>query len=105
MPFLYPAMPGKVRTMKKNRSLAVIEKMADILMEEANAEIAELRQDLALEEYKNKILSEMVDERDVIITNLRKDLDGMSCEVKRLRELNNNQAMIIVNNRTQRKDF
>lgn len=38
---------------------------------------------LSLEEYKNKILSEMVDERDVIITNLRKDLDGM------VREKNN----------------
>lgn len=76
--------------MKKNNALAVVEKLADILMEEANAEITQLRneldearKDLALEEYKNKILSEMVDERDVIITNLRKDLDGM------VREKNN----------------
>lgn len=76
--------------MKKNNALAVVEKLADILMEEANAEITQLRneleealKDLALEAYKNKILSEMVDERDVIITNLRKDLDGM------VREKNN----------------
>ena len=40
--------------------------------------IDNLRKDLALEKYKNKILTEMVDESYVIITNLRKDLDGMS---------------------------
>lgn len=98
--------------MKKNNALAVVEKLADILMEEANAEITQLRneldearKDLALEAYKNKILLEMVDERDVIITNLRKDLDGMGREVDTLRELNNNQAKIIANNRTKRKDF
>ncbi len=45
--------------------------------------IDSFRQDLALEEYKNKILTEMVDESYVIITNLRKDLDGM------IREKNN----------------
>lgn len=67
--------------------------------------IENLRKDLALEEYKNKILREMVDENDVIITNLRKDLDGMGRKVDTLRELNNNQAMIIANNRTKRKDF
>lgn len=76
--------------MKKNNALTVVEKLADILMEEANAEITQLRneldearKDLALEQYKNKILSEIVDEQDVIITNLRKDLDGM------VREKNN----------------
>ena len=98
--------------MRKNQSLSVIEKLADILMEEANAEITQLRneldearKDLALEKYKNKILSEIVDEQDVIITNLRKDLDGMGRKVDTLRELNNNQAKIIANNRTNRKDF
>lgn len=34
---------GKGMDMKKNQSLSVIEKMADILMEEANAEITQLR--------------------------------------------------------------